>query len=220
MAQTSHHHSTRVIVLVLLGLLAACSRGPRLLPDEVLTTTLHPGLIGVPEIAWQLKLPSPPTALLPLGQNALLVTSHRGEVYRIELGTGERITPIRQPLRKAITSQLLYPPGPYLYIASDRDEEIRAYHLARGRALWKRQMKGVRGNMTIAGNTLLTATVTGKVMGSDTARGHIVWHHKLPGRIYQGVWTCGDLAFILNDQGILYAFLAQPTAGENDRPRD
>ena len=209
----------RLAVLLLLGLLAACSRGPQLLPDEVAAAPIPPSLAGAPQVAWQLRLPSPPSALLPLGPNALLITSHRGEVYRVELGTGERITPIRQPLRKAITSQLLHTPGPHLYLASARDEEIRAYHLGRGRALWKRKMKGVRGSMAIANGTLLAATISGDVAGFDTTKGRLTWHHKLPGRIYQGIRLAGSLAFTLTDQGILYAFPPQPSASTDD-PKD
>jgi outer membrane protein assembly factor BamB len=75
--------------------------------------------------------------------------------------------------------------------------------------------------MALAGGALLAASITGDVAGFDTMRGSKIWHHKLPGRIYQGVWTSGSLAFILNDRGTLYAFTSQPPVREgDDTPQD
>ncbi|MQY64270.1 MAG: hypothetical protein GH143_08245, partial [Calditrichaeota bacterium] len=102
-----------------------CGRGPRILPDELIEPDHSPALDVKPELAWQTKLPSPPAALLPLGANVLLVATHRGELYRLDLETGERDGRIRKPLRKPITAQLVHREGPHLFVASSQDKELR-----------------------------------------------------------------------------------------------
>jgi len=118
-------------------------------------------LVARPELAWQTKLPSTPAALLPLGPSALLITTHRGELYRLNLENGKRDGPVRQPLRKPITAQLINRKGPHLYVASSQDEELHAYHLTRGRILWKQRAEGITGQLGLAAGLLLTASLTG-----------------------------------------------------------
>ena len=172
-------------------------------------------MVARPELTWQTKLPSTPAALLPLGPGALLITTHRGELYRLNLENGKRDGPIRQPLHKPITAQLINRKGPHLYVASSQDEELHAYHLTRGRILWKQQAGGITGQLGLAGGLLLTASLTGEVAAYNINDGRLTWRKHLPGRIYQGVWVLDDLALVLNDGGTLYAL---PIPNPSDTP--
>ncbi|UCD37910.1 MAG: PQQ-binding-like beta-propeller repeat protein [Fidelibacterota bacterium] len=194
------------IGMILLCLLTGCGRGPKIHPDEITSSALPHSLTGTPETAWQAKLPSPPSALLPLGPKVLLITSHRGEVYQLELQEGQRTTPVRQPLRKSITSTLMPRGESRLYIASARDGELRAYDLIRGRTAWKQEAAGITGPLALAEGLLIAASTTGEITAFDTTEGRLIWRRQLPGRIHQGVWMVDDLALVLNDKGTLYAF--------------
>ncbi len=204
-------HAHKVLSLLLAGLLAqACSRGPRLTPDELAATDARPDLTGVPELAWEVKLPSPPAALLSTGAETLMITTHRGELYTFDLETGMRASPLRQPLRKSISAQLVDTERPAIYIASSAEAELRAYSLADGKMLWKMKRHRVTGPMALMDGLLLTASRAGKVSAVDVEDGHILWQRQLRGRIYQGVWRVDSLAVVLTDGGILYAFRPRP----------
>ncbi|MEE9163063.1 MAG: PQQ-binding-like beta-propeller repeat protein [Candidatus Neomarinimicrobiota bacterium] len=193
----------------------ACARGPRISPEELTASHGWPDLEGKPELAWSVKLPSPPTALLPVGGSAALVTTYRGELYRFNLKAGARDSPIRQPVRKAISAQLVEAENGRFYVGSAQEGDLRAYHLGSGRLLWKRDQAGVTGPLAMLDGLLLAAGLGGRVTAHDPEEGGTVWHHQLPGRIYQGVWRVGNLALVLTDNGKLYAFEERAKAGSN-----
>ncbi|UCH62259.1 MAG: PQQ-binding-like beta-propeller repeat protein [Fidelibacterota bacterium] len=178
---------------------------PRILPDELAELDYSRALVAKPELAWQTKLPSPPTALLPMGADILLVATHRGELYRLDLKTGRRDGRIRRPLRKSLTGQLVYREGPYLFITSSQDTELLAYELTQGRTLWKQQVAGITGHLGLADDLLLAASISGEVAAYDIHDGRLIWHRQLPGRCYRGVRVLDDRILVLNDGGILYA---------------
>ncbi len=203
--------------LLLAGLLAhGCSRGPRLTPDELAATGARPDLTGIPELAWKVKLPSPPTALLSTGAETLVITTHRGEFYRFDLGAGLRASPLRQPLRESISAQLVDTERPAIYIASSAEAELRAYGLADGKMLWKMKRHRVTGPMALMDGLLLTASRSGKVSAVDVEEGSILWQRQLRGRIYEGVWRVDSLAVVLTDGGDLYAFRPLPETDANE----
>ncbi|MCH7859484.1 MAG: PQQ-binding-like beta-propeller repeat protein [Candidatus Marinimicrobia bacterium] len=198
--------------LALICLWAGCARGPRITPDELLAAYQDSGVptstafLPKPELVWQTKLNSPPAALLPMGPRILLVTTHRGELYRLSMETGKRDSRIWRPMKTAITAQLVHGEGPVLYFASARDEELIAFHMGAVKKIWTQKSPGITGRMTAAGGQLLTASLTGKVAAYDTADGRLSWHRQLPGRIYRGVSVFSNLALVLDDQAYLYAF--------------
>ena len=203
--------------LLLMVLAQGCGRGLRLSPEELQGAPALPDLRAKPELAWTVKLPSPTVALLPLGSQAILVTTHRGELFRINLESGLRDSPIRQPLRKAITAQLVAGAESALYIASAQEEELRAYDLLRGKMMWRRKDRGVTGPVILTDGVLVTAGLGGRVAAYDGQDGRNIWHRQLPGRIYRGVWGLDSLALVLTDGGTLYAFRTGMDApGEND----
>ncbi|MFB0516850.1 MAG: PQQ-binding-like beta-propeller repeat protein [Candidatus Neomarinimicrobiota bacterium] len=214
------HRPTRYAALLLVYLLVGCSRGPRVSPEELAEPYRSARLFSTPELAWQSKLPTPPTALLPLSSHVLLVTTHRGELYRFNLTSGKRDGPIRQPFRKAITAQLVYAEGPYLYIASAWEKELRAYDLIQGKLHWKRKANDITGPLALAKGLLLTASVTGEVAAYDTTQGRPIWRRRIPGRIYQGVQISDSLALVLNDSGTLYAFVLHPPRDQANLPEE
>ncbi len=213
---SSIRYGILILSFILAGLTGqGCGRGPRLLPDE-LVGPVHPTILAArPELVWQTKLPSPPAALLPLGANVLLVLTHRGELYRLNLETGRREGLIRQPLRKPITAQLVHREGPHLFIASSQDEKLRAYHLTRGRILWKQRAAGITGPLGLSGELLFTASLAGEVAAYDINDGSLVWRRQLPGRCYQGIRVLDDRVLVLNDSGTLYAL---PIRNPSDTP--
>ncbi len=220
------HRNNTILRLAGAALLAGtlvqgCGLGPRLSPEELTAVHGRPDLRGKPELAWTVKLPSPPTALLPVGASAALITTHRGELYRFNLDEGVRDSPIRQPVRKAISAHLLEVGGRRLYIGSAQEGDLRAYHLGRGRLLWKRDQAGVTGPLAMVDGLLLAAGLSGTVTAHDPEEGGTVWVHQLPGRIYQGVWRVGKLALVLADNGKLYAFEGRAETGnDGDEPAD
>jgi|GEM_PF-1695010 len=205
-----------ILFCVLAGLTSeGCSGVPRILPDELMEPDYSRALVVKPELVWQAKLPSPPAALLPLGANVLLVATYRGELYRLSLETGRRDGRIRQPLRKPITAQLVHREGPHLFVASSQDKELHAYHLTRGRKLWKQRAAGITGPLGLAYDLLLTASLSGAVAAYDINDGSLVWRRQLPGRCYQGVRVLGDRVLVLDDSGTLYAL---PIQNPSDMP--
>lgn len=218
-------HLTLYGALTLTCLLAGltsqgCGRGLRLSPDELAVPTHPTNLVGKPERAWRAKLPTPPTALLPLGPHALLITTCRGELYRLNLETGKRDSRIRKPFRKAVTAQKIAASTNDLYVASAQDRELRAYDLTRGKTCWKRKAADVAGPLALTEGLLLTASVMGEVAAYETGDGRRLWKRRLPGRIYQGVWGLDSLALVLNDDGTLYAFELRPESGRVHRSEE
>ena len=198
------------LALIVLG--AGCTRGPRITPDELWATHQERGVpastdyLSKPELVWQSKLNSSPAALLSMGPRTLLVTTHRGELYRLNLETGKRDGRIWRPMKTAITAQLVHGEGPVLYFASAWDEELIAYHLGSGKKRWKQKSPGITGQLAAKGGRLLTASLTGKVAAYDLVDGRLSWYRQLPGRVYRGVSILNDLALVLDDQALLYAF--------------
>ncbi|MCH7574952.1 MAG: PQQ-like beta-propeller repeat protein [Candidatus Marinimicrobia bacterium] len=210
-------NSPALAALLLIVLAQGCGRGLRLSPEDLHSAPAQLDLRAKPELAWTVKLRSPPAALLPLGSQAILVTTHRGELYRINLETGLRDSPILRPLRKAITAQLVAGEQSTLYIASARGQELRAYDLLRGKLKWRRKKRGVTGPVILTDGMLVTAGLGGEVAAYDAGDGRSIWRRQLPGRIYRGVWGLDSLALILTDGGTLYAFRTRIEAPrEND----
>lgn len=209
--------------LALILLWAGCARGPRIYPDELRAAHQDTGIpattafLPKPELVWQTKLNSSPAALLPMGPRILLVTTHRGELYRLSLETGKRDSRMWRPMKTAITAQLVHGEGPVLYFASARDEKLIAFHMGAGKKRWTQKSPGITGQLAATGGQLLTASLTGKVAAYDTADGRLNWHRQLPGRIYRGVSVLSDLALVLDDQAFLYAF---PTKDLSDASRE
>ena len=216
--KASSLHPLRLILILILGIIAGCSRGPALSPEELAEPLQIRAVDKRPVQVWRTKLPSPPSALQPLSPNALLITTHRGELYRLELETGERKSPIHQPLRKAITAELLHREEAHLFIASAWDNELRAYHLLEGKAMWKRKAAGITGQMALSNGLLFTTSISGEVAAYNISDGSLVWWSRLPGRIYQGVWNFDHLVLVLDDQGSLYAFETRPPSGQSSDP--
>ncbi len=123
-----HSRAVRLILLGLACLGLACGGRPRFSPSE------RPGEFpasesGSPELSWEIKLPSPVSKLLALDERALLVATHRGELYRLNLETGKRDGRLWQPARDAINSLMVAGATNTLYFAGAQRRKLWAYDL-------------------------------------------------------------------------------------------
>ncbi len=204
---TGRLHSAAKWVLVGLWFLGlACTMRPRFAPLEATVDVPFPRRNVRPEIAWEIKLASPVTHLRPLNEKALLVASHRGQLYRLDLETGKRKSGLWQVARKAITSLAVADSTGSLYFASAQAQEVWGYDFLRGKKLWKRKGPVINGPPAIYSGLLLAAGTGGEVTAFNLADGTLRWQRKLPGRVYQGVRRWEDNLFVLNDRGSLYSF--------------
>lgn len=194
------------ILLTVIVLAGGCSQSPKLDLDESGLTYQPRGIANKPQQAWEIRLQTPPSALVPIDSTSLLITSHRGEVYTLDLAKGKRQNPIWQTFRKGITARLIDAPTRRLYLASAQEELLRAYGLERGKLAWKHRTAGVMGPMALIGEHLLAASLMGKVSTYEAGSGQIIWERKLPGRILHGIQTIDSLAMVLTDRGTVYAF--------------
>jgi outer membrane protein assembly factor BamB len=195
-----------ITLLVIIILAAGCSQSPRLDLDESGVASGPQDLTNVPEQVWEARLQTPPSALLPLDSQHLLITTHRGEVYTFNLDKGKRDSPVWQIFRKEITARLIDAPIQMLYVASAWEQQLRAYNVERGKLTWKRKIPGIKGTMALTDEQLLTASLTGKITACDTRNGRTIWERTLPGRIQHGIHIADSLAMVLTDRGTLYAF--------------
>lgn len=204
---TGRLHSAAKWALVGLWFLSlACTMRPRFAPLEGTVDIPFPQRHVRPELAWEIKLPSPVIHLRPLNEQALLVASHRGQLYRLDLETGEQESGLWQVTRKAITSLVVADSIGALYFASAQARQIWGYDLLRGKKLWKRKGPVIDGPLAIYAGLLLAAGTEGELIAFDLADGTVRWQRKLPGRVYRGVRRRGDNLFVLNDRGSLYSF--------------
>ncbi|MFC1583176.1 PQQ-binding-like beta-propeller repeat protein [Candidatus Neomarinimicrobiota bacterium] len=187
---------------------AGCSQSPKLDLDQTGVAIRPQSLTKIPKQVWEVRLQTPPSAILPLDSQRLLITSHRGEVYTFDLDRGKRDSPVWQILRKEITARLIDATAQQLYIASAWEQQLRAYDVERGKLIWKRKIPGIIGTMALTDEQLLTASLTGKITAHDTRNGRTIWERKLPGRIQHGIQLTDSLAIVLTDRGTLYAFAA------------
>lgn len=193
-------------LLAMFILAAGCSRSPKLDLDTSTVVIRPQSLASTPEQVWEIRLQTPPSALLPLNSQRLLITSHRGEVYTFDLDKGKRDSPLWQILRSGITARLIDAPAHRLYIASAWEEQLRAYNVQRGKLIWKRRTPGIFGPLALTSEYLLTASLTGKITAYDKQNGRTIWERKLPGRIQHGIQITDSLAVVLTDRGTMYAF--------------
>jgi outer membrane protein assembly factor BamB len=193
-------------LLAIFVLAAGCSQSPRLDLDQSRVAIKPQSLTKIPEQVWEVRLQTPPSALLPLDSQRLLITTHRGEVYTFDLDKGKRDSPVWQIHRKEITARLIDAPTQQLYIASAWEQQLRAYNVERGKLIWKRKIPGIIGTMALTDKQLLTTSLTGKITAHDTRNGGTIWERKLPGRIQHGIQIADSLAMVLTDRGTLYAF--------------
>ncbi len=101
-----------------------------------------------------------------------------------------------------------------MVIASSIDTErsratVQAFELATGGALWDFDLpdpKGIypdRGAMALSEDGLLyAATLGGQLVAMDAIRGTRLWAASVPGPVYGGVTTIGDLALIPSGLGV------------------
>jgi outer membrane protein assembly factor BamB len=193
-------------LLAVMVLTAGCSQSPKLDVDASGLVNRPQSIAHEPQQAWEIRLQTPPSALIPLDSSYLLVTSHRGEVYTLDLVKGKRRSPIWQTFRKGITARLIDTPTQRLYLAAAQEELLRAYNLERGKLAWKHKTTGVIGPMALIGDHLLAASLTGKITAHESGSGRVIWERKLPGRIQHGIQIVDSLAMVLTDRGTLYAF--------------
>ncbi|MCH7528473.1 MAG: PQQ-like beta-propeller repeat protein [Candidatus Marinimicrobia bacterium] len=215
---TGHLHSAAKWALLGLWFLGlACTMRPRFAPLDRSVDIAFPRRNVRPEIAWEIKLASPVTYLRPFNQNALLVASHRGQLYRLNLETGKRTSGLWQVTRKAITSLVVAESTGSLYFASAQARKVWGYDLLRGKKLWQRKGPVIDGPLAVHGSLLLAAGATGQLTAFDLADGTVRWQRKLPGRVYRGVRRWADDLLVLNDRGSLYSFdLGEIAAGGDE----
>ncbi len=204
---TGRHYSAAKWVLMGLWILGlACTMRPRFAPFVGTVEIPFPGRNVQPEIAWEVKLPAPVTHLRPINEKTLLVASHRGQLYRLDLKTGKRKGGLWQVTREAITSLVVADCTSTLYFASVQAREVWGYDLLRGKKLWRRKGAVIDGPLAVHGGLLLAAGTEGDVTAFDLVDGTVRWQRKLPGRVYGGVRRWEDNLFVLNDRGSLYSF--------------
>ncbi|MCH8024179.1 MAG: PQQ-binding-like beta-propeller repeat protein, partial [Candidatus Marinimicrobia bacterium] len=209
--------SAKRLLMGLWFLSLACTMRPRFSPLDGSVDIAFPRRNVRPEIAWEVKLASPVTYLRPLNQNSLLVASHRGQLYRLDLETGKRKSGLWQVTRKAITSLVVAEGTGSLYFASAQSRKVWGYDLLRGKKLWQRKRAIIEGPLAVHGGLLLAAGATGQLTACDLADGTVRWQRQLPGRVYRGVRLWADNLLVLNDRGSLYSFgLAEIAAGDGD----
>jgi len=199
----------RLATLAIFGgglLWQACGRAPAISPDAWEVSVFRPDLREKPEPAWEVKLPAAPTYVIPLGRDALLVATHRGQLFKLDLKTGKRKSRIWHPFKAAITAQLLREDRPVLYAAVSRDGKLIAYDLGRRKILWKRKDVRADDRMVLLDSLLLLAGTTGEVSAYHATEGQALWRRQLPKRIFRGVWLQGGHMLVLDDGGNLYAF--------------
>jgi outer membrane protein assembly factor BamB len=189
---------------------------PRFAPLEGTVDIPFPQRHVRPELAWEIKLLSPVLHLRPLNEQDLLVASHRGQLYRLDLETGKRKGGLWQVTRKAITSLVVADSTGSLYFASAQARKVWGYDLLRGKKLWRRKGPVIDGPLAIHGDLLLAAGTAGQVTAFDLAAGTVRWQRKLPGRVYRGVRRWKDNLLVLNDSGSLYSFDLGEIAADAD----
>ncbi|MCH7938427.1 MAG: PQQ-binding-like beta-propeller repeat protein [Candidatus Marinimicrobia bacterium] len=215
---TDHLHSAAKWALLGLWCLSlACTMRPRFSPLDGSVDIAFPRRNVRPEIAWEVKLASPVTYLRPINQKALLVASHRGQLYRLDLETGKRKSGLWQVTRKAITSLVVAESTGSLYFASAQARKVYGYDLSRGKKLWQHKGAVIEGPLAVHGGLLLAAGATGQLTAFDLADGTVRWQRKLPGRVSRGVRRWADDLLVLNDHGSLYSFdLGEIAAGGDE----
>ena len=98
-----HSRAARLTLMGLACLGLACGGRLRFSPGD--QPQLWPAINhGRPELAWEIKLPSPISELQALDSQTLLVATHRGELYRLNLETGRRV--IREPQRRLVEAYI------------------------------------------------------------------------------------------------------------------
>ncbi|MEE9464524.1 MAG: PQQ-binding-like beta-propeller repeat protein, partial [Candidatus Neomarinimicrobiota bacterium] len=172
----------RLILLGLACLGMACGDRPRFSPGE---PVVFPAIDrGRPELSWEIKLPSPVSELQALDSQALLVATHRGELFRLNLDTGKRDSRIWQPTRDAINSLAVADSTNTLFFANAQRRELWAYDLERGKFRWKFKGSAISGAMTVYRNLLVTTGTEGGIKAFDIEDGNLLWQRTVRGRIY------------------------------------
>lgn len=191
-------------------LVIGCTRAPKLELEPFALAVRPQNLSSTPEQVWETRLPTPPSALQALDSTHLLVTTHRGELYTLDLVTGKRDSPIRQIFRKGITARLIDASAQRVYIASAWEQQLRAYSVRPGKLIWKRKVPGIIDPMVLTDNHLFAASLSGNITTFDIESGQTVWNTKLHGSIQHGIQFADSVILMLTDKGSLYAFPSTP----------
>ena len=83
---------------------------------------------------------------------------------------------------------------------------VYALNKSSGERVWKFQADGeMRGDPSLAGDTLYIADTDGTVYGLDRATGEGLWRFELNDRVSTSVVVANEMLFVSSDRGVLYA---------------
>ncbi len=193
--------------LVTLLLFIGCSRGLRhsISPDVNLPVS-EISLNKPPLLIWTEKLPSPPNQLLSVNEESILIASHRGELFIIDIKTGKRTGRIWQPYNRPINLLKLEREEGLLYFSSPGEEGVYDYDLIKAKKIWKTLLPGIYGNMATIGDTLFVFKQGGAILTIDRKSGKIMKERTLSTRISWGVYRYQDLLWIYSEDGLLCSY--------------
>ena len=112
-----------IVLLMLMVIFSSCTKGLHLKVSlEDLIVPEYPALIGEPVLAWTQKLSSTPKTVEYLAGSYILIITHPGEVFTMDLTSSEKKVRRWRPFRNRISAHVVDRNTWRLYMVSSMDD--------------------------------------------------------------------------------------------------
>ena len=196
-----------IVLLMLIVIFSACTKGLHLkvtLEDLVVPEYLP--LTGELVLAWTEKLPSTPKTVEYLAGSYILIITHPGEVFTMDLTSSEKKVRRWHPFRNRISTHIVDRNTWRLYLVSSMDDKLIAYNMLNKKQLWKRKIPHIGNHTALIGGTLILSQTTGNIMALDNDSGELLESRKTNKQIAGMMRHHSDTLLIITADGGVQAY--------------
>jgi outer membrane protein assembly factor BamB len=162
--------------------------------------------IAEPVLRWTFKSPSPPNHALLLNDSSLLITTHRGELFGLNLHSGKRITRLWKPFKKPVEILAFDTRHGVLFLTSTVDKKVLAYQLTTADILWEIPLAHALPEMIIQDEWAVVPVLRRQLQLLDKHTGTLLSSQVLPGVLSSGLFQIDSSYWALLESGELLCF--------------
>jgi len=156
---------------------------------------------GKLSLLFKLKPRSMVGTTIVTGDNTVFCCTQKGMLQAFNLTKGKEIGLIK--IKYTMVSAPVYDKRILYFATIDGRHTIRAYDVAKGKFVWRKNLGVFESPLTVSGDNLFAANRSGTVYCINKRTGEVVWSFEADSEIFSGLLVTGNRVYVGSLNGVI-----------------